>query len=328
MASPINTSTNTGSQALSDGGTIDFANLGPYLLTKFLLVLEAALIIIVGLFLIRYIKRYLGKLVTEHAQQKTAINLFEKLISGFLIVISVTLALRTVGIDMTLLVSVSILGLSYGLQDIIKNYVAGILIMFKSPFQIGDIIKIKGETGRVETIDFQSTTLRSFDQKRITIYNSDVMTQSIANITPPPASPIRRISIDVTVGYGTDATKTFKILDKIFSNYPSILKKPGHKIVFNKFTDTGISFSARGWIKLPANLLAIRSDLGLQISQAFNEEDIFMPYTKDIQFEADYTMTEARKARQAEFTKNPTLQIEPNAPLGEESELIDYEELD
>lgn len=324
MATPI-TSSDVVQGGVDSGGTIDFNNLGPYILTKFLLVLEAALIIIAGLFLIRYIKRYLRKLTTEHEQQKTALNLFEKLVTGFLIVISITLALRTVGIDMTLLVSVTILGLSYGLQDIIKNYVAGILIMFKSPFKIGDLIEIKGQKGKVANIDFQSTTLRTFDQKDVTIYNSDVMTQSIVNIS---RSNIRRISIDVPIGYGSDNVHVFKILDNILANSPSILKKPGHKIVFSGFRDNGLKFSLRGWVKLPANLLAIKTEIGLQISQAFNEEDIFVPYSKDIQLETDYTMTEKRKARQAQLAANPIFQADDAAPLPDGGELIDFDEED
>jgi small conductance mechanosensitive channel len=308
-----------------DGGNIDFANLGPYILTKFVQVLEAALIIVIGIFLIRYAKRYLRKMVVEHEQQKTAINLLEKLVTGFLIVISITLALRVIGLDMTLLVSVSVLGLSYGLQDIIKNYVAGILIMFKSPFKIGDTIRIKDHTGKVDKIDFQATTLRTFDQKDVTIYNSDVMTQSITNFS---RTPVRRVELDVNIGYGSDHVRMFKIFDKILENHASILKKPGHKIVFKKFNDNGITFSLRGWVNWPANTLAIKSDLALQISQAFNEEDIFIPFTKGVELDNDYTFTEKRKTRQSETAKNPLFAIDDASPLPGGGELIDFEELD
>lgn len=324
MANQI-TTTNDIPVNAGGSGNIDFANLGPYVLTKFIQVLEAALIIIIGLFLIRYAKNYLRKLTVEHEQQKTALNLFEKLITGFLIVISITLALRTVGIDMTLLVSVTILGLSYGLQDIIKNYVAGILIMFKSPFKIGDTIRIKDHTGKVDKIDFQATTLRTFDQKDVTIYNSDVMTQSITNFS---RATIRRIDLDVNIGYGSDHIRMFKIFDKILENHPSVLKKPGHKIVFKKFNDNGITFSLRSWVNWPSNTLAIKSDLALQISQMFNEEDIFIPFIKGIESENDFTLTDKRKARQAETAKNPLFAIDSNSPMPTSGELIDFEELD
>jgi small-conductance mechanosensitive channel len=322
MAAPINTNTNVSST--TEGGQIDFANLGPYLLTKFLLVLEAALIIIVAILFIRYTKRYLNKIALEHEQQKTALNLFEKLLTGFIIVIAITMALRIVGIDMTLLVSVTILGLSNGLQDIIKNYVAGILIMFKSPFKIGDIINIKGHTGKVDKIDFQSTTLRTFDLKDVTIYNSDVMTQSIVNHS---RSNIRRVEIDMTLGFNSDYLRAIKIFDRIIRNHPNILKKPSHKIIFKKF-DSGITFTIRCWVQLPCNLLAIKSDLALQLSQAYDEETIFVPYGKDIQLETDYTLTEKKKAQNAELKKTPIFSLDETQPIPQDSELIDFEEID
>lgn len=333
MANQI-TSTQVPVESGSDGSTIDFANLGPYVLTKFIQVLEAALIVIVGLFLIRFAKRYLRKLSVEHEQQRTALNLFEKLVTGFLIVISITLALRTVGIDMTLLVSVTILGLSYGLQDIIKNYVAGILIMFKSPLKIGDIINIKGHTGKVDKIDFQSTTLRTFDQRDVTIYNSDVMTQSIINFS---RSNLRRIDIDVTLGYGSDHSRAFEIFQNILTTNTKILQKPSHKVVFKKFNDNGITFSLRAWVRFPSNVMAIKSDLAMQISQAFDEANIFIPYEKSIQEGSDYTMTDKRKARMTNFgvdeaaPTNTAAPTDPNLPAANPSapgEMIDFDEVE
>jgi len=308
----------------SGSETIDFNNLGPYILTKFLLVMEAVLILIVAYFLLRYVKRYLSKLSTEHEQQRHALNLFEKIITGFVIVISATLALKTVGIDMTLLVSVLILGLSYGLQDIIKNYVAGILIMFKAPFKLGDTIEIKGQTGKIEKIDFNSTTLRTFDQKDVTIYNNDVMTQSIVNFS---RSPIRRIDIDLTLGYGTDYLLAFKIFDRILANSPSIIKKPAHKVIFKKFADNGVTFSIRCWADFPCNLMAIKSELALQILKAFDEEHIYMPYTKDAQLEVDYSMTERRKAEIAQTRTIPTFTIDEDQQYPAVGELIDFDEV-
>ncbi len=323
MAAPINTNTNVSSG--TEGGQIDFANLGPYLLTKFVQVLEAALIIVIGIFVIRYAKRYLNKIALEHEQQKTALNLFEKLVTGFIIVISITLALRIVGIDMTLLVSVTILGLSYGLQDIIKNYVAGILIMFKSPFKIGDIINIKGHTGKVDKIDFQATTLRTFDQKDVTIYNSDVMTQSIINHS---RSNIRRIEVEIKLGFGSDYLHAIKVLDNIIRNHQSILKKPSHKIVFKKFDEDGVVFTIRCWVQLPCNLLAIKSDLALQVSQIFDEENVFIPHSKGIELDVDYTFTEKKKAQNEQIKTSPNFNVDDSQPIPADAELIDFEEID
>jgi small-conductance mechanosensitive channel len=307
MATPITTVPTDGT--ISSGGGIDLSTIIPQILEKFLEVLEAAAVIIIGIFLIRYIRARLRKIETEHENQRNAINLFEKITSGFIVVISITIALKIVGIDMTLLVSVSILGLSYGLQDVIKNYVAGILILFKSPFQIGEVIKIRNFVGRVSKMDFQATTLETFDHRYITIYNSDVMTQSIINFsTMPVANPtsnLRRIDIDVMLGYGSDVNKALSIFEKIIAGTPVILKSPKYSVIFKKFSENAIVFTIKCWVQKPCNILKIRSAIAIQINQAFDEEKIFMPYSKDIQLETDYTMSAERKQRTQNFYGQP-----------------------
>lgn len=289
----------SGNTSVGESG-LDFDQLLPYILGKLVDVVIGALIILAGYFLIVYMRRYLRKMVVEHQEQKNALNLVEKLLTGFIVVISVTLALRTVGIDMTLLVSVSILGLSYGLQDIIKNYVAGILIMFKAPFKIGDVVKIRNFTGKIEAMDFQSTTLSTFDKRSVTIYNSDVMTQSITNYS---RYEIRRFDFDIAIGYGSDTAKALEIYEKVLRRYEGILKSPKFRIVFKKFEENGVVFTVKAWYKRPCNILGIKTELAMLFSQAFDEEGIFIPYTKGIELNEDYTMNEGRKAKIGAFNK-------------------------
>lgn len=296
---------NVNGDGLNSGSPLNFENLLPQLLEKFLLVLEAAAIIAVSFFLIALVRSKIRKFETFHEQQRTALNLLEKITSGFLMVMGITIALKVVGIDMTLLVSVAVLGLSYGLQDIIKNYVAGILILFKSPFKIGDTIKIKEYTGKVAKIDFQSTTLSTFDNKDVTIYNSDVMTQSIINFSN---NTVRRIDFDITVGYASDMPKALQVFDKILTNYPAVLKLPKHAITFKKFSDVGAVFSLRFWIQRPCNILKIRTEIASLIAQSFDEQNIYMPFVKGIEAEDEISlgnMSELRKQRIQNFYAQP-----------------------
>ena len=307
MAQPLPT-TGIPTDATNSSGNIELGTIIPQILEKFVLVLEGAAIIAAGYFLILYLRGKLRKMETTHEAQRNAINLFEKITTGFIIVISITLALKIIGIDMTLLVSVGILGLSYGLQDVIKNYVAGILILFKAPFKIGDTVKIRNFTGKVYKMDFQSTTLETFDRRYITIYNSDVMTQSIVNYSNVAASPLRRISIDVMVGYATDINTALAIFEKILIGNNSILRSPKHSITFKKFSESAITFTIKFWVQQPCNILKIRSDVATQISQAFDETKIFMPYSKDIQGAEENDLlkvTEDHKRRIQEFYQLP-----------------------
>ncbi|MCC7197572.1 mechanosensitive ion channel [Candidatus Peregrinibacteria bacterium] len=326
MATTVPGSVNVNSDGVNSGSSLDFENLLPQILEKFLLVLEGAIIIAVSVFLIAIIRGKIRKFETLHEQQRTALNLLEKITSGFLLVTGVTIALKVIGIDMTLMVSVAILGLSYGLQDIIKNYVAGILILFKSPFKIGDTIKIKEYTGKVAKIDFQSTTLSTFDNKDVTIYNSDVMTQSIINFSN---NTVRRIDFDVTVGYASDMPKALQVFDKILANYPAVLKLPKHAITFKKFSDMGAVFSLRFWIQRPCNILRIRTDIASMIAQAFDEQNIYMPFGKGIETENEAALgnvSDMRKQRIQNFYGQPIFtQVDAPEQPGQEPP-VDFDE--
>jgi small-conductance mechanosensitive channel len=318
MATPVTPITPVEGDAVSSGSQINWMSLVPTILEKFIAVLEAAVVIVAAIFLMRYIRNKLRKLEVTHEQQRNAINLFEKIANGFLIVVSITLALKIVGIDMTLLVSVAILGLSYGLQDIIKNYVAGILILFKAPFHIGDIVKIRDFTGKVSKMDFQSTMLETFDNRNITITNSDVMTQSIINYshiqpqTPDPnaiaKAATRRIDFDVTIGYGSDAPKAIKIFEKILKSHPKILRSPRSSVTFKKFSDSGYCFTIKFWVIRPCNLLKVKTDIASKFSQAFDEQNILSPYGRSMEVdnEAGFgAITDPHKQRIQTFYQLP-----------------------
>ena len=303
MASLKDNVSNSGKVASSssDGG-IDFSGFSATVINKFIEVLEAALVLIITYFIIRYAKSYFTKIETAHEQQRTALNLLEKITIGFILVVGITLALKVVGIDMSILVGVGLLGLSYGLKDIIKNYIAGILIFLKAPYKIGDTVKIKNFVGKVEKMEFQSTSLKTFDHRDITIYNSDIMSQSIENYS---RYPMRRMEINVKLGYGTNMERATRIFDKILGTDPAILKNPKYTIIFKKFADNSIVLQLKFWVNVPSNMLAIRSNVAWQINKSFDDANVYSPYNKGVQTTTDFSMTDERKKRIQEFQNNP-----------------------
>lgn len=320
MAAPI--TTNVGVNSPVSGGTLNVASLFPQVLEKVLEILVAIAIVAASLFVIRLLRRKIQKFETTHAEQRTALDLVEKIITGFVVMMTVTLALKTVGIDMTLLVSVAVLGLSYGLQDIIKNYVAGILILFKAPFKLGDIVKIKEFTGKVTQMDFQSTSLETFDNRHVTIYNSDVMAQSIVNYSK---NTQRRLDFDVTIGYSSDVAKALLVFQKILEGNVGVLKDPKYSVVFKKFTDVGAMFTLKFWVQRPCNILAIRTDVASQIARSFDDANIYMPYYKGIEAGDEMGLgkaTQAHEARVQEFYKQPLLE----GVISPSQQTLDFEE--
>lgn len=283
---------------------IDYTALASSIFLKFIDVLEGALIIFAGVIAVRFVRRYFSRIETEHEHQRTALNLLEKILSGFVLVIAVTLGLKIIGLDLTLILSVLTLGLSFGLRDMIKNYVAGLLILFKSPFEIGNIVKIRNFTGRVEKIEFQSTTIRTFDRKEITIHNSDLLTQPIVNYSKTQEA---RLDFHIELGYGSDMGAALKIFDAILGSHPAVLKSPRYSIVFNKFDVTGVTVLVRFWVKKPCNALKIKSELALKMQETFDEQKFFAPFNREAGLTADAGMTAGRQERLKIFYGHPAL---------------------
>lgn len=290
--------------AAGESAAIDLQDLAINIFLKFIAVLEGVAIIVAGIVLVKFLKRYFEKIETQHEQQKTAINLLEKITNGFIIVIAITLALKIIGLDLTVIIGAVMLGLSFGLRDVIKNYIAGLLILFKSPFSIGDIVKVRSFTGKIEKIEFQSVTVRTFDRREITIHNSDLLTQPIINFSKTEQ---RRLEIEVMLGYGSDVGRALKIFDRILQNHPMVLKSPKYSIVFREFKQIGLGILVRFWVQKPCNLLRIRSELSLQIQEAFDEAQIFAPYNREAGLVNEYGMTAERKERLKLFYGQPIL---------------------
>lgn len=290
--------------AAGEKAALDFQDVAITILLKFIDVLEGVAVIIAGIFLVKFLKIYFARIEVTHERQRTALNLMEKITSGFFIVIAITLGLKIMGLDLTLLVSVLTLGVSFGMRDVIKNYVAGLLILFKSPFEIGDVVKIRSYTGKIEKIEFQAVTLRTFDQKEITIHNRDLLTQPLTNFSRTQQV---RLEINLSLGYGSDFQRALKIFDKILRNHPAVLKMPKYSIVFKEFFNQGIGVLIRFWAQKPCNPLRLRSELALQIQEAFDEENLLAPYAREAGLAAAFGMTAARQERLKAFYGQPIL---------------------
>jgi small conductance mechanosensitive channel len=291
-----------GKGVTDSASSIDFGNISDTVVSKFILFVEAVIVLIVMFFVIHWVKKYIAKVEIKHEQQRTALNMVEKLLVGFVMVIGITIALKIIGIDISVLVGVGLIGLSYALKDIIQNYVAGILIFLKAPFKIGDIVKIKSYVGRVDKMEFQSTSLKTFDNRDITIYNSDIMSQSIENYS---RHNMRRLEIDVNLGYGSDVQKITKIIGIILNNNTVVLKDPKFSISFKSFTNSSMIVQIKFWVPVPSNFLSVRSEIAWQINQAFDESTVFAPYERGFQTTNDFSITPERQNRIKEFYSNP-----------------------
>ncbi len=147
------------------------------------------------------------------------------------------------------------------------------------------------------------------------------MSQSIENYS---RHKMRRLEIDVSLGYGSDIQKVTKIIGIILENNESVLKTPKYSISFKSFTNTSMVVKVKFWVPVPSNFLEIRSDIAWKINQSFDESTIFGPYERGFQTANDFTLTTERQNKIKEFYNNPlysgsqaintTTPISPTAP--------------
>ncbi len=234
--------------------------------------------IIAGFILVKIMVYILGKTL----QRLKVPGLVEGLIIGIVkaigYIIVVLSALPILGIN----TGVAGLGLSavlglilgFGLQDTWANMAAGVWLAVIRPFDKGDYVEVSGHSGIVEGIGVMSTVLRTWDNVVITIPNKNIWGAPIVNYT---RLPIRRITLDVGVAYGTDLDRAIAVALSILKNYPKTLDDPEPQVVVTELGDSSINLQLRVWVK-KEDYGVVKAELIKKIYEEFGKADIEIPY--------------------------------------------------
>lgn len=195
-------------------------------------------------------------------------------ILGFVIAIEIV-ASGTLG---SLIAGIGVVGFTIGfaLQDIAKNFIAGILLLLQQPFSIGDAIEVTGYAGTVEKISLRTTELRTWDGQYVLIPNGDVYVSSLVNFS---RSIQRRIEITVGIDYESDLDQVARVAMEAIRGIPGLLDDPEPSILFANFGESAIEFTAYCWVETEEAGLANAIDAGIRlIQEAFHREGIKIPF--------------------------------------------------
>ncbi|HET6419819.1 MAG TPA: mechanosensitive ion channel domain-containing protein [Geobacteraceae bacterium] len=209
--------------------------------------------IIVLIFLLFYLTGKLKKWVIDRLLAKFYVDIgvrssIGSIVRYFVIAVGFVIILQTAGIDLTALTVVAGalgLGLGFGLQNIVSNFVSGIIILFERPIKVGDRLEVGNVSGTVQSIDARSTTLLTNDNISIIIPNSKFIQENIINWSHDDWKV--RFSVPVSVSYGSDVHLVEKLLLEAVEENSDVLKKPGPAVRFVKFGDNGLIFELRVW---------------------------------------------------------------------------------
>jgi small-conductance mechanosensitive channel len=194
------------------------------------------------------------------------------LLLGFLI------ALAAAGVDfskVTLLISALGVGIGFGLQNLVNNFVSGLILVFEHPVQVGDYIEIGTLFGEVRKIGFRASVLRTPDGADVIVPNSELIGSRVINWSL--FDRLRRINVSVGAAYGTDPNRVIDILIGIARKHPAVLAEPEPLAVFDRFAESSLSFTLLCWTDVDRFFLA-RSELTIAINDAFKEAGIQIPF--------------------------------------------------
>jgi len=200
------------------------------------------------------------------------------IVKYILAVIGLTFALSSIGIGWSKfqwLIAALTVGLSFGLQEIVANFVSGIILLFERPISIGDTIAVAGVEGKVTKIQIRATTVTDWDNKEVLIPNKAFLTTNITNWTL--SDQVVRIVIPIGIAYGSDARLAEETLLKVATNNPLTLDKPAASVVFIGFGDNSLDFKLRTYSKSGDRMTTI-NQLHLEINDAFNTAGLEIPF--------------------------------------------------
>ncbi len=196
-----------------------------------------------------------------------------------ILVLGFMMAVAAAGFDLSrfaLLVGALGVGIGIGLQDVVNNFVSGLILLFERPIQLGDTVEVNGVRGDVTVIGMRSSTVRTFDGAEVIIPNSQFISSEFVNWTLSDRQ--RRITLPVGVAYGSDPEETIRVMTEATCATEDILAYPEVRVIFSGFGESSLDFEVRAWTNRFESWRQVQSALGINICHALRDAGIGIPF--------------------------------------------------
>ena len=270
---------NFGLFRLSEGGSITVGQ-----------IVLVVLLLSGGMLASRWIEHLIAKRIARTHIHADAAQLIQRLAFYALLVIVVVTALNMLHVPLTAFAFISgavAIGVGFGAQNIINNFISGWILMSERPVGIGDFVEIEGASGTVEKIGNRSTRIRRVDGVHMLVPNSRILENTVINWTLID----RKVRTVVTVGvaYGSPVREVERLIHQAVTEHPGVEKEPAPAVIFNDFGDNALIFDAYFWSDVGGEreLRRTRSDIRFRISELFEESDIVIAFPqRDVHLDA------------------------------------------
>jgi potassium-dependent mechanosensitive channel len=206
-------------------------------------------------------------------------ELLSSIIYYSLLLLVALAAINAGGIELnkfTVLTGAFGVGVGFGLQNIINNFVSGLILQFERPIHIDDILEVDTYTGRCTRIGIRSSTIQTFQGAEVIIPNATLISGKVINWTLSESR--RRRELPVGVAYGSDPNQVLKILRDAANKHELVLSKPEPMVYFKGFGDSSLDFELHFWVMQENNGLLISSEVALNAMRALNDAGIEIPF--------------------------------------------------
>ncbi|HSG95592.1 MAG TPA: mechanosensitive ion channel domain-containing protein, partial [Afifellaceae bacterium] len=240
----------------------------------------AALLFAAGIVLTRALQRWLRQRYLPLTDIDPGLKTSIATAAGYLgFIAAVVVAFASVGVDLSRLALVAgalSVGIGFGLQSIVNNFVSGLILLVERPIKAGDWIIVGAEEGTVKKINVRATELETFDRATVVIPNSDLISGTVKNWVL--GGTMGRVSIVIGVAYGSDADEVRDLLLSCAADHPLVMSSPEPKVFLLDFADSALMFRLDAYLPDISNGFGVRSDIRFEVLKRFAEAGIEIPF--------------------------------------------------